>query len=57
MNQEQKTSYRFSDEPSDRPHREGCEHGNLERPGAQAHPRARGWQQRATVKATAWRLP
>ena len=57
MNQEQKTSNRFSDEPSDRPHREGCEHANLERPGAQAHPRARGWQQRATDKATAWRLP
>lgn len=47
MNRESKTfSNRFADVPRDRPHREGCEHANLERPGAQAHPRARGWQRR-----------
>jgi hypothetical protein len=53
---EQKTSSdRSTDVPRDRPHREGCEHANLERPGAQAHPVARGWQRATTVKA-AWRL-
>ncbi|MDB5943275.1 MAG: hypothetical protein JWQ13_2841 [Ramlibacter sp.] len=56
MNREQKTSNRFSDVPRDRPHREGCEHANLERPGAQAHPRARGWHSPATSRATGWRL-
>lgn len=54
---EQKTSNRFTDAPRDRPHREGCEHANLERPGAQAHPRARmGWQRPLADGATAWRL-
>lgn len=56
MNREQKIPDRFSDVPRDRPHREGCEHANLERPGAQAHPLARGWQRRAASPATAWRL-
>jgi hypothetical protein len=56
MNREQKTSNRFSDVPRDRPHREGCEHGNLERPGAQAHPRATGWQRPAADPQAAWRL-
>jgi hypothetical protein len=56
MNREPKTfSNRFADVPRDRPHREGCEHANLERPGAQAHPRARGWQRPASDPATAWR--
>jgi hypothetical protein len=41
--------------PRDRPHREGCEHANLERPGAQAHPRARGWQ-RPSDERSAWRM-
>jgi hypothetical protein len=54
MNREQKMSNRFSDVPRDRPHREGCEHANLERPGAQAHPRA-GWQRPVTDRAT-WRM-
>ena len=59
MNREQQNSNRFSDAPCDRPHREGCEHANLERPGAQAHPRARGWdwhQAAAAGRAAAWRL-
>ena len=56
MNREQKISNRFSDAPRDRPHREGCEHANLERPGAQAHPRARGWNFPAPDRATLWRL-
>ena len=56
MNREQNPSNRFADMPRDRPHREGCEHANLERPGAQAHPVARGWQGRTVDKALAWRL-
>ena len=58
MNREQKTSNRFADVPCDRPHREGCEHANLERPGAQAHPLARGWDwhRAASQQAAAWRL-
>ena len=56
MNREQKTSNRFSDMPRDRPHREGCEHANLERPGAKAHPRAALWQPATTDRAPAWRL-
>ena len=59
MNREPKSSDRFADVPRDRLHREGCEHANLERPGAQAHPRARGWDfhQTAAIRASAsWRL-
>ena len=58
MNREHQTSNRFADSPRDRPHREGCEHANLERPGAQAHPLARGWdwQQAACQQAAVWRL-
>ena len=56
MNREQKPSNRFSDMPRDRPHREGCEHANLERPGAMAHPRAELWQRAAANRPTGWRL-
>jgi len=56
MNREQKPSNRFSDMPRDRPCREGCEHANLDRPGAMAHPRAGLWQRTATNRSTAWRL-
>ena len=56
MTQPQKSSKRFSDLPRDRPHREGCEHANLERPGAKAHPRATGWQRPAARRMVAWRL-
>lgn len=57
MNREPKSfSNRFSDSPRDRPHREGCEHANLERPGAQAHPRASGWHRSVAGSAKSWRL-
>ena len=56
MNREQKTSNRFSDLPRDRPHREGCEHANLERPGAQAHPKARGWHRAIVNPVAGWRV-
>ena len=56
MNREQKPSNRFSDMPRDRPHREGCEHANLERPGAMAHPRAQLWQRTAPNRVAGWRL-
>lgn len=56
MNRKQQTSDRSIDTPRDRPHREGSEHANLERPGAQAHPRAGEWRRPAADKALAWRL-
>lgn len=42
---------RHGDTPRDKPHADRVEHGNLERPGAQARPRARGWHDRVA----AWR--
>ena len=60
MNRSEKISKRFSDLPHDRPHREGCEHANMERPGARAHPRAAIWNRpstgHTTGKTTGWRL-
>ncbi|MES2786310.1 MAG: hypothetical protein V4684_12675 [Pseudomonadota bacterium] len=50
---EDKTSRRHADTPSDKPVSERVEHGNLQRPGAQARPRA-GWNLRDT--APAWRV-
>jgi hypothetical protein len=55
MSTEPKTPNKFADTPRDKPVSEHTEHGNLERPGAQAHPRARGWS-RATSPARVWRL-
>jgi hypothetical protein len=44
MYKEQKSSNRYNDTPRDKPQAEHTEHANLERPGAQAHPKARmGW--------------
>jgi hypothetical protein len=43
MSTEPKTPNRFTDTPRDKPMGERTEHANLERPGAQAHPIARGW--------------
>jgi hypothetical protein len=43
MSIEPKSPNQFSDTPRDKPVSERTEHANLERPGAQAHPRARGW--------------
>jgi hypothetical protein len=53
---EPKNPNRISDTPRDKPVTERTEHANLDRPGAQAHPRAqRGWDAYMTT-ATAWRL-
>ena len=42
---EPKSPNRSVDTPRDKPFAERTEHANLERPGAQAHPRApRGWE-------------
>ena len=39
MYKEPKSSDRFNDTPRDKPRADRVEHANLERPGAQAHPR------------------
>ncbi len=49
---EPKSLNRFIDTPRDKPKGERTEHGNLERPGARAHPRARCW---GTDTITVWR--
>ena len=56
MFKEPKSPNRFSDTdtPRDKPMGERTEHANLERPGAQAHPRARGWNYADPVMA--WRM-
>ncbi|HEX9720858.1 MAG TPA: hypothetical protein VGA59_14130 [Ramlibacter sp.] len=55
MSTERKSPNKFADTPRDRPVSEHTEHANLERPGAQAHPRARDWSHFSSpVKA--WRL-
>ncbi|HYF21445.1 MAG TPA: hypothetical protein VEA40_26515 [Ramlibacter sp.] len=55
MSTEPKTQNRFSDTPRDKPFAERTEHANLERPGAQAHPRAaRNWSDYVDPVA-AWR--
>jgi len=55
MSTEPKSPGRFVETPRDKPVSEHTEHANLERPGAQAHPRARGWQ-RVSDPVMAWRL-
>lgn len=55
MNADTKSTNRFVETPRDRPVTERTEHANLERPGAQAHPRARGWGHRSDP-VLAWRL-
>lgn len=53
---EKKTLNRFADTPRDKPVSERTEHANLDRPGAQAHPKAtRGWDAYKTGPAP-WRL-
>jgi hypothetical protein len=54
MYKEAKSSNRHSDTPRDKPQSERTEHANLERPGAQAHPKAAGWNR--LDAAAAWRL-
>jgi hypothetical protein len=56
MAKEPKNPNRFSDTPRDKPVSERTEHANLERPGAQAHPKAaRGWQDHVDP-VQAWRM-
>jgi len=55
MTTEPKSPNQFTDTPRDKPVSERTEHANLERPGAQAHPCARGWCH-ASHLITAWRL-
>jgi hypothetical protein len=43
MSLEPKSLNRFTETPRDKPVSERTEHANHERPGAQAHPRAVGW--------------
>ena len=55
MSTENKVSKRHTDTPSDKPMSERVEHANLQRPGAQFHPRARvGWGH--ADAAAAWRV-
>jgi hypothetical protein len=56
MATEPKNPNRINDTPRDKPMGDRTEHANLDRPGAQAHPRAaRGWNDYVDP-ATAWRL-
>ncbi len=52
MNHDYKPARHHDDSPRDKPGSERVEHANLERPGAQAHPRAAGWRPSA---GDAWR--
>jgi hypothetical protein len=55
MYKEPKSTHRYNDTPRDKPHAERVEHANLERPGAQAHPKAAdGWSR--LDAAALWRL-
>lgn len=54
MYKEPKSTNRNTDTPRDKPQMDRVEHANLERPGAQAHPKAGGWQR--VDYAAAWRL-
>jgi hypothetical protein len=53
MSKEPKSPNRLNETPRDKPMREHTDHANLERPGAQPHPRARGWS--VADPAMAWR--
>jgi hypothetical protein len=55
MFKEPKSINRYTDTPRDKPHAERVEHANLERPGAQAHPKAAGEWNRLDAAAL-WRL-
>jgi hypothetical protein len=54
MYKEPKQTNRYNDTPRDKPQGEHVEHANLERPGAQAHPKARSWNR--LDAAALWRL-
>lgn len=55
MSTDTKSNHRHVETPRDKPVSERTEHANLERPGAKAHPSARGWSHLADP-VTAWRL-
>jgi hypothetical protein len=54
MSKEFKSPNHQADTPSDKPRSERTEHANLDRPGAQAHPVARGWTHESESNM-AWR--
>jgi hypothetical protein len=54
MTKEFKSPNRQVDTPHDKPRTERTEHANLDRPGAQAHPVARGWAHLSDPRM-AWR--
>ena len=55
MSTEPKTPNRFAETPRDKPVSDRTEHGNHERPGAQAHPRAAACWQPMRDPVMAWR--
>jgi hypothetical protein len=55
MFKEPKSTNRYNDTPRDKPQAERVEHANLERPGAQAHPKATGGWHRPDAAAL-WRV-
>jgi hypothetical protein len=55
MSNDMKSTNRYIETPRDKPVSERTEHANLERPGAQAHPRARGWSHLGNP-VMAWRV-
>lgn len=54
MSQDTKSIQRYNETPRDKPVSERTEHANHERPGAKAHPNARGWKKHDP--AMGWRL-
>jgi hypothetical protein len=54
MSKTPKTPNRFVDTPRDKPVTERTEHANHDRPGAKAHPVARGWTLADPIMA--WRM-
>lgn len=55
MYKEPKSAHRFNDTPRDKPQAERVEHANLERPGAQAHPKAGRAEWNLLDAAALWR--
>jgi hypothetical protein len=55
MSLDTKSNHRYVETPRDKPMSERTEHANLERPGARAHPIARGWNH-PNNPVMAWRL-
>ncbi|WP_158307814.1 hypothetical protein [Ramlibacter tataouinensis] len=53
---ESKSPTRFADAPRDKPQVDRVEHANLERPGAQFHPRARAGWERHGQQRRGWRM-